>query len=149
VRAGLSMLLCRLASRHAARHRYGPALTLLDFSSALLQPAAAQSAHVVATILGWQAVVYRLMGGYGTAARLRREAIGRADAGGSDRASLMIWLLNSLRMVGKYAGWFDEARDAYARALCLAESQPTRDLHTLANLYHNLGGLAHARGMSS
>ena len=50
--------------------------------------------------------------------------------------------LNGLGVTFKYSGRLDEAEDSYRRALPLTES----DDSTRATLFHNLGGLAHARG---
>jgi tetratricopeptide (TPR) repeat protein len=52
-------------------------------------------------------------------------------------------VLNHLGMLGKYNGLFDEAEDAYRRALLIVAGSETA---LTADLYHNLGGLAHARG---
>ncbi|MFE4583164.1 tetratricopeptide repeat protein [Streptomyces chartreusis] len=47
-------------------------------------------------------------------------------------------------MLGKYAGHFDRSEELYNRALdILADGQ---DDDAIATIYHNLGGLAHARG---
>lgn len=58
----------------------------------------------------------------------------------------LIAALNALGIVGKYAARFDDAEAAYGRALTLAESAPEPDRAVLAGLFHNLGGLEHARG---
>ena len=59
-----------------------------------------------------------------------------------------LFLWNELGMVYKYLGRFDKSRDLYRRALREAPgllSGAERDFF-LADLYHNLGGLEHARG---
>jgi tetratricopeptide (TPR) repeat protein len=45
----------------------------------------------------------------------------------------------------KFAGRYDEAADAYARALPVAEAAADENPELLATLLHNLGGLAHSR----
>src|SRR5215831_17793585 len=62
------------------------------------------------------------------------------------RDQLFLW--NELGMVYKYLGRFDKSRGLYRRALREAPSYLSgaeRDFF-LADLYHNLGGLEHARG---
>jgi tetratricopeptide (TPR) repeat protein len=54
-------------------------------------------------------------------------------------------LLNRLGMRHKYAGRFAAAERAYCGALGLALTRRTPDAGLLADLYHNLGGLEHAR----
>jgi tetratricopeptide (TPR) repeat protein len=46
----------------------------------------------------------------------------------------------------KFAGRYEEAAAAYARALPVAEALVESDPQLLATLLHNLGGLAHSRG---
>jgi tetratricopeptide (TPR) repeat protein len=53
---------------------------------------------------------------------------------------------NQLGMLGKATGDFAAARRHYARALALVRRRPRNDRLRLADLYHNLGGLEHARG---
>ena len=64
---------------------------------------------------------------------------------GPNHAS-MVPLLNGLGVVYKYTGRFDDAERVYRRALTLAEMLRPANTQQLADLYHNLGGLAHARG---
>jgi tetratricopeptide (TPR) repeat protein len=54
-------------------------------------------------------------------------------------------VLNRLGMRHKYAGRFAAAERAYCGALALALTRRTPDAALLADLYHNLGGLEHAR----
>ena len=54
-------------------------------------------------------------------------------------------VLNALGMLGKYTARFDEARRLYLRALSIAE-RAGGDPLLEADVYHNLGGLEHARG---
>jgi len=53
--------------------------------------------------------------------------------------------LNDLGMFAKYTARFDEGAADYARALTIAAG-PAGDVLLVADLYHNLGGLEHARG---
>jgi Flp pilus assembly protein TadD len=53
---------------------------------------------------------------------------------------------NDLGMTFRYAGRFDDAERAYRRVQEIIEEQHPVDPSDLATLYHNLGGLAHARG---
>jgi len=53
---------------------------------------------------------------------------------------------NALGMVHKYRGQFGAGRAAYARALRAAKALRPIDPLVLATLYHNIGGLEHARG---
>ena len=53
--------------------------------------------------------------------------------------------LNLLGMAHKYQGSYTAGRRAYFQALALAR-RPGTDPLALAALYHNLGGLEHARG---
>jgi tetratricopeptide (TPR) repeat protein len=56
-----------------------------------------------------------------------------------------VW--NELGVLYKNMGRFDEAGQVYARALAIARNRPgARDDAVIATLYHNLGGLEHARG---
>jgi tetratricopeptide (TPR) repeat protein len=64
-------------------------------------------------------------------------AFGFADPG---RAAL----LNGAGVVCKYGGWFTRGAACYRSAVALAAAHGDDDL--LATLYHNLGGLEHARG---
>jgi tetratricopeptide (TPR) repeat protein len=55
-------------------------------------------------------------------------------------------LHNDLGMTWKYAGRFHDAAESYDRARRTLEAMPAADPEDIAALYHNLGGLAHARG---
>ena len=77
---------------------------------------------------------------------LRREvALGRLGCPGCEVRLCAAW--NELGVLYKYMGRFDEAEEAYRRALELAQPAGSHaDDAVLATLYHNLGGLDHARG---
>ena len=53
--------------------------------------------------------------------------------------------LNALGVLCKDLGRYDEARALYERALAVLDRSPTPDGHGVATLYHNLGGIEHAR----
>src|SRR5262249_43743627 len=55
-------------------------------------------------------------------------------------------LLNARAVLFKYQGRFSEAARLYRRALNLLTAAHGRDHPDLATIYHNLGGLEHARG---
>jgi len=59
---------------------------------------------------------------------------------------LTVDLLNELGIVGKFAGWFDEAGAAYVRAMAMEWGSGAPRPAKVASLRHNLAGLAHARG---
>jgi tetratricopeptide (TPR) repeat protein len=89
--------------------------------------------------------VVRIHGRYDEAEPYLREAIaiGEASLGGEDED--VVTALNSLAVLFKYNGRFDEAAALYARALRAAEAAGAAD-ESLATLLHNIGGLEHARG---
>ena len=86
-------------------------------------------------------------GDYRLAEKCLRQALKFApNAKGLSPASRPV-LWNELGMVCKYLGKFDKAEDYYRQALRdarLAPENTDRDFF-LADLYHNLGGLEHAR----
>ena len=86
-------------------------------------------------------------GDYRLAETHLREALklARNKNGLSSTACPALW--NELGMVCKYLGKFDKAESYYRRALQRAralQKTPSREFF-LANLYHNLGGVEHAR----
>jgi tetratricopeptide (TPR) repeat protein len=54
--------------------------------------------------------------------------------------------LNALGLRCKAAGRYAEGRAHYERALALLHRGPEPDPDALATVYHNLGGIEHARG---
>ena len=54
-------------------------------------------------------------------------------------------LLNELGVACKFAGRFDEAQTHYARATALVHRLSGDECDQMANLLHNIGGLAHSR----
>ena len=92
----------------------------------------------------------REQGQYDQAAPLLAEALSLAERISKDDDVLVASTLNQIGMLDKYAGRFDEGEQAYQRALAIVEeaekNNPTISLELLlADIYHNLGGLDHAR----
>lgn len=87
----------------------------------------------------------RILARYGEAEHRLREAlkIGERALGESDED--VVSVLNSLGVLFKYNGRFDEAERVYRRAIAIVEPVAGGET-TLATLFHNLGGLEHARG---
>jgi tetratricopeptide (TPR) repeat protein len=73
------------------------------------------------------------------ALRAARIAFGR-------RHPLVAEIHNQLGIVGKYDGRFSDAERHYRAALGILRGTRRRGRLELADLYHNLGGLEHARG---
>src|SRR5436190_2110884 len=55
-------------------------------------------------------------------------------------------VLNGLAMLYKYMGNFDDSERLYKRLLTNTQQSLCKDHLNLAVIYHNLGGLEHARG---
>ena len=72
------------------------------------------------------------------ALQLARSTLGEEDED-------VVSALNSLGVLFKYTGRFDEAAALYGGAIAVVEAG-RKDEATLATLCHNLGGLEHARG---
>jgi tetratricopeptide (TPR) repeat protein len=87
----------------------------------------------------------RIRGKYAEAESCLREAISIAETALGTEDEDCVTALNSLAVVFKYSGRFDEAAGLYDRALRAAELAGAGD-DTLATLLHNIGGLEHARG---
>ena len=88
----------------------------------------------------------RALGRYADAENAFRRGLDGARAGFGPISLEVAELENDLGMTWKYAGRFDEAALAYDRARVTLEALPDADPADIAALYHNLGGLAHARG---
>lgn len=90
----------------------------------------------------------RAQGEFGRAEPVLRGALASAEAAdpaGEDGA--LVAALNALGLLSKDLGRYDEARGHYLRALALLERAGTdADPDDVATLYHNLGGIEHARG---
>ncbi|HWA16098.1 MAG TPA: tetratricopeptide repeat protein [Gemmatimonadales bacterium] len=89
-----------------------------------------------------QAAAEREAGAFG-AARRHLNALLRVTSRGSIQQAAV---LNHLGILGKATGQFAEARRHYLSALPIVRRHPRNPYLELADLYHNLGGLDHARG---
>src|SRR5258706_9231466 len=92
------------------------------------------------------ATAQRARGRYREAERTFARALANASAAFGNASLEVAELENDLGMTFKYLGRFAEAHAAYARARVILEALPDADPQDLAALFHNLGGLAHARG---
>ena len=92
------------------------------------------------------AVTYRLQGRYAEAEDVFRRALAEAEEHLGQDATPVADLLSGLAIAFKYWGRFDEAEALYRRALAIAERADGADSSAVASIYHNLGGLEHARG---
>ena len=89
--------------------------------------------------------VVRIRGRYDEAEPYLREAIAIGESSLGDQDEDFVTALNSLAVLFKYSGRFDDAAALYARALGAAEAAGAGD-ESIATLLHNIGGLEHARG---
>jgi tetratricopeptide (TPR) repeat protein len=87
----------------------------------------------------------RAFGDFREAAETFQRALRHANASFGRASVEAAELHNDLGMTFKYAGRFADAKDAYGQAQTILESLPDADPEDMAALYHNLGGLAHAR----
>ena len=94
--------------------------------------------------LGVQGTALRQKGMYPAAEAVLKRAIALAEEH-PDPEALPI-ALNNLGIVYKYSGNFDEAVRLYTRGLRLVQERQGEKNAMAATLYHNLGGLEHARG---
>jgi len=142
-------LLQRLSSILQARSCYREAETCAARAVAIMDEVAAtvESRDIavihIESLRQW-ASAQRQLARYEEAESLARRAVEMAAAD-RDRA-LLIGALNELGVLCKYSGQFEEGRHVYLRALGLAIAL-YGELHpSVATIYHNLGGLEHARG---
>jgi tetratricopeptide (TPR) repeat protein len=89
--------------------------------------------------------VQRARGELGPAEQTFLSALEAAHAGFGAASIEAAELHNDLGMTYKYTGRFADAEAAYGRVLAIFDVQPFVDPEDLAALFHNLGGLAHAR----
>jgi tetratricopeptide (TPR) repeat protein len=95
--------------------------------------------------LGLLGTTLRQQGRYREAEPALSRAVERAEAY-PDRDALAL-ALNDFGVLCKYSGRFDEGERAYRRALAIS-LESCGEIHpTVAVLYHNLGGLDHARSL--
>jgi tetratricopeptide (TPR) repeat protein len=85
-------------------------------------------------------------GQLGLARRRLHGALTRARVAFGSRDPVVAVVLNQLGMLAKLTGDFAVARRHYLRALPIVRMHPRLEELELADLYHNLGGLEHARG---
>ena len=88
---------------------------------------------------------HRLLGNSIEAERSLREAVAIAEEHFQHDAVTVAAALNSLGLVCKDLAKFDEAHTLYERALALVDVDSTANGDEIAALYHNLGGIEHAR----
>jgi tetratricopeptide (TPR) repeat protein len=105
-----------------------------------------ESAQVRARSRAGLAGLLRLRGCYREAEREYLKGLADAKSTLGEEDPSMVPLLSGLGIVYKYTGQFDPAERVYYRALSLTEGHGRVNLNQLADLYHNLGGLDHARG---
>jgi tetratricopeptide (TPR) repeat protein len=89
--------------------------------------------------------IRRMLGQYGDAEAPLQEAIAMGEAALGKDDEDVVTAVNSLAVLFKYSGRFDESAALYARALAATEAAGAGD-DALATLLHNIGGLEHARG---
>jgi tetratricopeptide (TPR) repeat protein len=77
---------------------------------------------------------------------LLREALAAVEQAPSSEGAGLVEALNALGLLCKDLGRYDEARGHYERALALLERAGAAEPDDIATLYHNLGGVEHARG---
>jgi tetratricopeptide (TPR) repeat protein len=98
-----------------------------------------------ARVLERLAVGLRMRGRCRTAARWQRLALSVAELALTPTDPELLTFLNNLGVLYKHMARFESAEALYARAFGIAEVLTSNDL-TLATLFHNVAGLAHARG---
>jgi tetratricopeptide (TPR) repeat protein len=88
---------------------------------------------------------YRLEGRPTLAEPLLREALELTESEFPGDRDRLAGALNALGLLYKDLAKYDEARACYERALSLLNSFPDSQRADVATLYHNLGGIEHAR----
>lgn len=88
---------------------------------------------------------HRARADFAAAEPLLREALSLAEQELSDQPLRVAEALNVFGLLCKDLARYDEGRAAYQGALALVEAMPAPDQHSIATLYHNLGGIEHAR----
>jgi tetratricopeptide (TPR) repeat protein len=127
----------REAEEFAAR-----AVTIMD-EVALLATGPEIELIQVECLRRWGAAL-RQLGQYREAEPVLRQAVKLAEL--SRDLVLIVGALNDLGMWCKYSGNFAEGGPTYQRALAIALELYGEEHLTVATLYHNIGGLEHARG---
>ncbi|HVZ75344.1 MAG TPA: tetratricopeptide repeat protein [Polyangia bacterium] len=108
----------------------------------------ADVARLSIRVLMARAGVDRALGAYAVAERGFHAALAETKRAFGPRDLDVASLFNNLGVLRKYQGRFDEAVVFYKQALPMLVAAAKRDGDTgpLATLYHNLGGIEHARG---
>jgi len=88
--------------------------------------------------------IRRERGEYREAEALYGQALGLAEESLQNGDLELAELFNNAAVLYKYTGRFNDARRLYWRALRIVKA--AGDHRLLAGLYHNIGGLEHARG---
>lgn len=88
----------------------------------------------------------RAGGDFAGAEPLLRQALAIAESARPCDDQALAFALNELGLLCKGLGRWDEARAHYERALALLDREPAAHSADLATIWHNLGGIAHARG---
>ncbi len=140
--AAHARLLASLGRREQAAHDYARAIALLhplrDADAVDLElELRRELAHLLIELARYDDARRLIVG---SLRRCRRRL-------GADHPSTA-FLLNAAGMLCKYSGRYAAGRRYYLRALAIIEPRATTPelVAELANLHHNLGGLAHARG---
>ena len=103
-------------------------------------------AHILLRSLDRAAAAARALGRYGEAEGDLRDALQIAETMFGRNSFEWAQIANSLGMVYKYWGRWDEAEQLYAQVLRTVSGSDSESSDALASVYHNIGGLLHARG---
>jgi len=103
-------------------------------------------AHILLRSLERSGTAARALGRYGDAERDLRGALQVAETVFGRNSFEWAQVGNSLGMVYKYSGRWDEAEQLYAEVLRTVSATDGESADALASVYHNIGGLLHARG---
>ena len=110
------------------------------------QPDQPGARRVEVRALMYRAHGERLRGDYGAARATLRHALAVAESSLGEDSQAAAEVLNALGVLGKFSGAFEEAEHAYAKAARIIEARYGAEHPDMAAIYHNLAGLAHARG---
>ena len=103
-------------------------------------------ARILIEALATRSAALRELGRYSEAEPGLRQAIELCESGLPGDFTILAHSLNNFGVLCKYSGKFADGAQAYQRALRLVlENEGERNL-LAAVLYHNIGGLEHARG---
>jgi tetratricopeptide (TPR) repeat protein len=128
--------------------RLAEALEAVEQAHALSEtaPAGFERDAALAGVLFARATILCALGRFDEADAKFRHAVERAQVVFGERSVELAHALNGLGMNCKYCGRFDEAEPLYRRAIGIIVAATGTEVHPdIASLYHNLGGLEHAR----